>query len=620
MAGNAEVVILKQARKAKQRIGLAITLVGVAIGLLALSAGNLGIDRDKSWGPARRFLLYSAITLVLLPHLSKIIGIAGQTLGAVFAALGIPWNDYLQNIRANRDLGRSEPQQSSLKATSRRRVLDVSVMLILGLAVCVYTWLISVGRWSEWIHATSYYHLLADGFRSGQSALALDPPTELSELADPYEVEMRRGFTYLWDASYFDGKYYLYWGPTPGFLAIAIETIFRVTVADRLLVWIFALGCAGFLLLLLRKLWIDFLADLPWWTFIPVALLAVFISPLPWLMTRPAVYEAAIAGGQFFFLGGLFWLMSAMSARRSPANMFFLAGLFWALAVGSRVTLAIPVIGIVLIMIAGNLPGTRDVDLPVDMSKRSILALVLPLVLGAALLAFYNYDRFGSILELGHRFQLGRTNKLAEESGVISLMNIPQNLFNYLFNPYRRIEVFPFIKPRWGDYSIPFLHYSATDTYHTEQVAGVLLSTPFLWFGIWPFLRSMRCHWKNLGDFARYRHCRLIGEARLREVFLGIWVAAGLTFIPLLLLRVNSMRHELDFVPVTFLASAVGYASMYRRVKSCNLLRKLTMVAVWVAVLVSITLSLLLAVTGYSAVFENLNPQLFDRLVNFFMF
>ncbi len=62
-------------------------------------------------------------------------------------------------------------------------------------------------------------------------------------------------------------------------------------------------------------------------------------NPLPWLLSRPAVYEAAIASGQFFLLGGFYWALTAFGDDDVKPNRLLLAGVFWSLAVGSRTSL-----------------------------------------------------------------------------------------------------------------------------------------------------------------------------------------------------------------------------------------------------------------------------------------
>jgi hypothetical protein len=53
---------------------------------------------------------------------------------------------------------------------------------------------------------------------------------------------------------------------------------------------------------------------LGWKYVIPAIAIAGFANPLPWLLNRPAIYEAAIAAGQFFLMAGLYFCFSAFAS------------------------------------------------------------------------------------------------------------------------------------------------------------------------------------------------------------------------------------------------------------------------------------------------------------------
>ena len=65
--------------------------------------------------------------------------------------------------------------------------------------------------------ATDYYHHLVEGFMQGQLSMTIRPDPELATLADPYDPleRVRIGHPGLADASYYKGRYYLYFGAAP---------------------------------------------------------------------------------------------------------------------------------------------------------------------------------------------------------------------------------------------------------------------------------------------------------------------------------------------------------------------------------------------------------------------
>ena len=65
----------------------------------------------------------------------------------------------------------------------------------------------------------------------------------------------------------------------------------------------------------------------------------------------------------------------------------------------------------------------------------SLTGLLLPLAIGAGLLGWYNWARFGSVLETGLRFQLSGINYLEYYNDVFSTKYVLLNLRYYLFTP-----------------------------------------------------------------------------------------------------------------------------------------------------------------------------------------
>ena len=59
-----------------------------------------------------------------------------------------------------------------------------------------------------------YYQYLTEGFVRGHTYMAIAPARELAGLPDPYDPAQNRLYR-LSDASYYQGRYYLYYGPTP---------------------------------------------------------------------------------------------------------------------------------------------------------------------------------------------------------------------------------------------------------------------------------------------------------------------------------------------------------------------------------------------------------------------
>ena len=425
------------------------------------------------------------------------------------------------------------------------------------------TWLISVGRWNDWPDTTNYYHLLADAFRAGQTHLLIEPDPKLLALEDPYDFENRKAISQVWDATLYQGKYYLYWGPVPAIVVIMIESFIDHPVGDNLLLWLFSLGTIFWVVGILRTIFTRHFNHLPAWVFIYTSFSVLFVNPFPWMVARPAVYEVAIQSGQFFFLGGLFWLLDQdFGNRASPGKMLLLA-IFWVLAIASRVSLMSAIIPLCLIISFQMSRARRSVADRIN-TDASLMLFWLPLLIGAAGLAYYNYERFGSVFELGHRYALSSWKMSESYRGfVTSFNNVGANIYNYGLNPFRVLDTFPFIKPKWGTYSVPFLRIVSGASYTTEQVTGILVSAPVILFSGVPLIISLSRIWNNLDTEKQDRsHINPFHHKDVSRIYAYHFLSVILILLPLLLFHANSMRYMMDFVPTLLILTAVGFWSI----------------------------------------------------------
>src|SRR5688500_11031105 len=88
--------------------------------------------------------------------------------------------------------------------------------------VGTYVFFASVGTWEfpRVASTETHYANLSEGFRRGQLSMAIKPEPALVQLEDPYDVNARtrENAGFVWDASFYKGKYYLYFSPLPALL------------------------------------------------------------------------------------------------------------------------------------------------------------------------------------------------------------------------------------------------------------------------------------------------------------------------------------------------------------------------------------------------------------------
>jgi len=497
----------------------------------------------------------------------------------------------------------------------RRHFLHAVVACLI---LVYYVWLISLGTWRDWVSTTEYYDKLANAFLQGQVALLDQPKQALLELQDPYSIEQREGIPYLWDSSLYNGKYYLYWGPAPALVILPLKLATHAVVGDQYLTFGFLCGAFLFASLIAARLWIEF-PSLPPWTMVPALLALGLTNPLPWLLARPAIYEAAIVAGQFFLLGGIYFAFFKRHGSLLSSRDAFVASTCWAFALASRATLLPALLFLLAVWLFKWRQGSTGESQ--RGSPASALALALPFAVGLIAMGWYNYARFGNVLEFGHRFQLTGMNLHQVYRHIFSFSNLLPNLYNYSYNPMRWLSVFPYAKAKWGAFfTLPFLR-PGNPLYYSEQVSGILRTSPFLLFALIPVLDGLQTLARSIREGNGFNRTLASMLADLRWLSAAQFtVAAILLFFPTLLFIVCTMRYEADVVPILALLSAIGFWLGFERLHSMRFLRHLYTISAISLLLYTVGIGMLLAITGYQARFEHFNPGLFDQLTRWFSF
>ena len=101
-----------------------------------------------------------------------------------------------------------------------------------------------------------------------------------------------------------------------------------------------------------------------------------------------------------------------------------------------------------------------------------LLPLTFPLVVSLIGLGWYNWARFGSVLETGFSYALAGVNLQKYHNDLFSPVYIIQNLYNYILKSPVSIEQFPFIYPEMGIINELFEFYSLPEVYETNPVTG----------------------------------------------------------------------------------------------------------------------------------------------------
>jgi tetratricopeptide (TPR) repeat protein len=437
--------------------------------------------------------------------------------------------------------------------------------------------------------ASQKYNLLVDGFRSGTLSLKAEVPRGLAALADPYDPQANEPYRYgperLQDSSYYQGRLYIYFGPTPAltlfwpWLALTGHYLSHETAV--------AIFCAvGFLSSagLLLAIWRFYFPEAGFGLVLALPPALALAPGALGILQRPEVYEVAISCAYAFSMLALGALWLALQRPVQRARWLAAASFLYGLAVAARPSM---VFGAVMLLIPVILDW-RSRTAPGGWRRKGLLlgtALGPIGLLGLGVMA-YNQMRFGSPLEFGMKYMLQgvRAAKLQN----FSLRYAPFNLRMYFIEPAHWSLRYPFLWPG-APPPAPEGHEE------WESSIGILTALPVSWLALASVIgvRSGRP-----GSALRW--------------FLAILATLfGTSALIISLFMGTTERYELDFLPALLLLAAAGTLAL-----DCIVNRRMIRRAFHCAVGLLLLASLAFAVCS---VIQARSYQYLDRGNHFFI-
>ncbi|HTB59232.1 MAG TPA: hypothetical protein VLC06_15270 [Polyangia bacterium] len=481
-----------------------------------------------------------------------------------------------------------------IRKLDRRTLILVATVLVVEVS---YAFLGSTGHWTHWPLMEKRIDELAESFRAGHLHLLIEPSRALVQAANPFDPA--NASLWYWDASLYGGHYYFYWGPVPGLLLALVKIVLRVS---RPLGDYYPFFGLLTLQLVAGTLLIDRLArrlfpEVSPWRVAGAVLVFAFANPTPFMLGRPAIYEAAVVGGQAFLLFGLLFAFDAVNAAetRAKANLSaFASGTAFALALGCRISLGGAVAAIAAAtawFVARRGRGPR--------AKRLVEVLVaigLPLSLGVAALLAYNRLRFDHWFEFGQRYQLTWI------AWVWSPAFGPANLYSYALRGAHLACQFPFVTAvtDMGTAAFPEHFQLAPRYFIYEPTIGLLSSVPWVWFSPAALL------WRR----------RLGGSAtvELPALVVNLVFAAALGLAPVLFAPSATMRYLGDFAAPLVLLGTIGAWNLRRLTATRPIAKRVLIAASLLLATLTISIGFALGFTGYYSIFQATNPSLMSKL------
>jgi len=560
-------------------ISIIFLIVGFTFSGMILFADALGLDDHSGWGRLRIMAFTASLSVM------------------VFAALYLLFPGWLEQIAAKLRAGIglnplvSSLRKSRLAAFAREYSFTFPIM---AFVILIYIWLVSSGTWTTWVSPTRYYADLARGFERGKLFMAITPDPMLAELPNPYDPSARKEqeIETPFDVTYFNERYYLYWGPVPALMLVPVQSVFHGRVGDLQLTFGFTCGIFILLSILIIFIWDRFFHNLPRWMLGTSIFLAGTANPVLFMLNNykgARIYEAAIAGGQFFLVGGLLVAITALG-RPSSHWKLALAGSLWALSIGARLTLVLP-IGVMAFIMSCSWIVMKGRLLE---KIANLFALAIPLVLGFFAQGWYNWARFGKVTESGLYYQLAGINLQENYDILILPVYFFQNLYNYLLHPFVFDAQFPFVRVEYGEIQSILPSLPLPRLYSSQQITGLLAAVPFVLFASIPFilLRTGKYMDQQGRQNTLYWIVLMLG---------GSFMAA---FLFLMFFFWSAMRYFEDFMPSLLALSVVGFWQGYAALAPESAARKRFAVLGAALAGVSMFISILLAISINDARFE----------------
>lgn len=467
-----------------------------------------------------------------------------------------------------------------------RSLVAASILII----TWFYLWTVSPTGLGTFVDRqdAGYYNLLARGLLKGQLSLDLPADPALATMPDPYDP-VARGNHGIHDASYYRGKYYIYFGITPVLLLfLPFHVLTGTYLSDHAAVMVFALMGFAMAWLVVRSI---IRAHFPA-TSLALKLGCIWVLGLanmvPPLLRRAAMWEVPIACGYALFMLVLFCVWKALTGT-ARLRWMAAASLVMGLCIGARPTY----LAGAMVLLAPLIQPLAGPDGFSSLRRRgwwiSAIAAVVPISLVGVGLALYNHLRFGNPLEFGQTYQMAGAD--VSKLKVFGIEYLSFNLRVYLFSTAGLSPYFPFLTV----INVPPM---PPGQFGVEDPYGIIPGMPWV-------LLSLATVWLALRNRGA----------------LGLWCGTTLIGTILVLVTVscfggNTGRYEVDFAPGLGVLGAVGAVGMAARFPETGRRWLITILALGLAgwsclfnVFLSLQHNRLLAIN---------QPGLYARIAHFF--
>lgn len=447
---------------------------------------------------------------------------------------------------------------------------------------------------APWLHQTQYQEL-AHSLETGTVALQRTVEPALLEKENPYDTIalQAEGIHFHMDCAYYDGQYYVYFGPVPEFLLY--YPYYRLTgrdlpnyIAFYSFYSLFIVGVFGLLWELAHKV----AKKLPFYLYLLLCVAVCYFPNYVYMGGRPDLYNIPIMAGTAFTICGIWMWLRGLAFTKIKGLYYAIGSLCMALVAGCRPQL------LLYSAIALPLFYSETIKERRLFSKKGLkdtICFVMPYVFIACFVFWYNAARFGNGFDFGATYSM-TTNDMNTRG--FNLNRLAHGLFSYLFQPPVIDSSYPFL--RSCNLTADYMGRNITEF----MFGGIFAVNPLLW--ILPYTLILGIH-KKL-------NCQTKWMSTIMAVAGFIIICFDINGAG------NLQRYASDMVPGFLLAAVMIWMAVLDHGKEItnyqNLARLVTVFAICGLVFAFLTF----IAKGDSVCLLRNNAQLFYRIGTYFKF
>ena len=356
-------------------------------------------------------------------------------------------------------------------------VLFIASLLLIGKKITTADPLLMDSPWPHHKQYQELAHSLSAGTVELTEQVA-DPA--LISADNPYDTIAlwAEGIPYSMDYAYYESKYYEYFGIVPELLFYYPYYCLKgADLPNYKAVYGFYIIFVIGVFLTTSGIVKRYVKSIPYFFYLLINVATVFLANFLYLTFRSDIYNIPIIGAiSCTFMGTGLWLHGLSAEKKVTRTAFVAAGsLFMALVAGCRPQLLL-LSGVAVIWFLFE-KGWKERKLLSAKTIPETIAFVIPYLLVAVLVCWYNFARFGNIFDFGATYSL-TTNDMNHRG--FNMNRLLRSLYCFLFQPATVNTDFPFLLPSnvEGNYMGRFL---SEYTYGGILIANSFFICIWLW-------------------------------------------------------------------------------------------------------------------------------------------